>query len=260
MRIFRRTKLGEFTVVDHAIATYALGQADQEAEAARDLPTATDTDTQNWPTVDNESLDENQRTRLRHYSRLFKRYSHFRRNNSDAPPFIQSTPARTPKCASIGQSQLQLQEGGGEMEMKTVAEDTESQTFPSNNAMHSTRKVTHFALTCRVASYKLQCLKSRIQSHTPQRWVLQTLYTTESLRVSIIDSWVEHVNTSPFTGHRVVKPWRHVVLYSPFKKQETYYRKYMEYPRGGREGSMLLVSATQGFFCLSDRLQLTYAV
>ena len=136
---------------------------------ARDLPTATDTDTQNWPTVDNESLDENQRTRLRHYSRLFKTYSHFRRNNSDAPPFIQSTPARTPKFASIGQSQLQLQEGGGEMEMKTVAEDTESQTFPSNNAMHSTRKVTHFALTCRVASYKLQCLKSRSQSHTPQR-------------------------------------------------------------------------------------------
>ena len=63
--LYRRTTLGTFTPTDSTIATFELGQADAAAEAARDVPTATDSDTQPWPNLENSSLDAPQTDRLR---------------------------------------------------------------------------------------------------------------------------------------------------------------------------------------------------
>ena len=64
IKIFRRTRLGEFTPVDPTIATYDLLQSDIEAEATRDIPTALDKEPRTPLNVDRSKLSEEQQTKL----------------------------------------------------------------------------------------------------------------------------------------------------------------------------------------------------
>ena len=72
VKIYRRTRLGEFVIVDPEIATYELLQSDLEAEAGREVPTALDSETRAPHNIDMTQLDQSQQARLQ---ALLERYN-----------------------------------------------------------------------------------------------------------------------------------------------------------------------------------------
>ena len=65
IKIYRCTSLGQFLQAEADIATFELARSDLEAEAKREIPMATDTDTRNVLDVNDTDLSPDQRTRLR---------------------------------------------------------------------------------------------------------------------------------------------------------------------------------------------------
>lgn len=65
VRIYRRTRLGQFSLVPSDIATFELLQAEQEAEKEREVPTAVDTDPSSPLDINSEGLTDDQQDRLR---------------------------------------------------------------------------------------------------------------------------------------------------------------------------------------------------
>ena len=65
VRIYRRTRLGQFSLVPSDIATFELLQAEQEAEKDKEVPTAVDTDPSSPLDINTEGLTDDQQGRLR---------------------------------------------------------------------------------------------------------------------------------------------------------------------------------------------------
>ena len=62
VKVYRSTRLGQFSPAEADIATFELMHSDLEAEAKREIPMATDTDTQNTPDIDDTELSLEQRS------------------------------------------------------------------------------------------------------------------------------------------------------------------------------------------------------
>lgn len=65
IKIYRRTRLGQFSPADADISTYELMQSDIETESKREIPMATDKDNRNMLHKSNTELSPEQQTRLR---------------------------------------------------------------------------------------------------------------------------------------------------------------------------------------------------
>lgn len=64
VKVFRNTRLGEFTPVDQTIPTYDLLQSDLEAEATRDITTALNKEPRTPLNIDTSKLTKEQKAKL----------------------------------------------------------------------------------------------------------------------------------------------------------------------------------------------------